>query len=113
MVGGGHAAFPQDGVHCDLWLDRYARFAIGSGFDPAMARSAHAVVAASLNCLDPAQDEEILRAGGFDNTALFYTAFPWRGWICSASSFRCAPSRDRRDHPPELGTGGMHAQMPL
>lgn len=79
-----HSAFPQGQMERDLWLDRYARFAIGAGFDADMAWNARAAVAASLNTLDPAQDEAILRAAGFQDVDLFYAAFTWRGWVCKA-----------------------------
>ena len=79
-----HSAFPQEEPERARWLDRYARFAIGAGFDADMAWNARAAVAASLNTLEPAHDEAILRAAGFQNVNLFYAAFTWRGWICGA-----------------------------
>lgn len=79
-----HSAFPQEEAERGIWLDRYARFAIGAGFDADMAWNARAAVAASLNTLEPAHDEAILRAAGFRDVSLFYAAFTWRGWICGA-----------------------------
>lgn len=79
-----HSAFPQGRDRRDTWLDRYARFAIASGFDPGMAWKARAAVATSLNCFDPEQDEAILRSSGFSDIELFYAAFTWRGWVCRA-----------------------------
>lgn len=79
-----HMAFPQMGPERDLWLDRYARFAIGSGFDPDLAWNARAAVVTNLQALEPAHDEQILRDAGFCSIDLFYTAFTWRGWICGA-----------------------------
>jgi tRNA (cmo5U34)-methyltransferase len=79
-----HSAFPQSLDKRDVWLDRYARFAIASGFDPDMAWKARAAVAASLHCFEPARDEAILASSGFSNIELFFAAFTWRGWICRA-----------------------------
>ena len=79
-----HSSFPQGEVERDRWLDRYARFAIGAGFDSDMAWNARAAVAVGLHTLDPAEDEAILRAAGFQEVNLFYAALTWRGWICGA-----------------------------
>lgn len=79
-----HSAFPQEEPERGIWLDRYARFAIGAGFDADMAWGAREAVAASLNTLEPAHDEAILQAAGFQNVSLFFAAFTWRGWICGA-----------------------------
>jgi tRNA (cmo5U34)-methyltransferase len=79
-----HSAFPQSPDRRDVWLDRYALFAIASGFDPGMTWQARAAVAASLYCFEPARDEAILRASGFSDIEMFYAAFTWRGWVCRA-----------------------------
>ena len=76
-----HGSFPQGPGEKDLWLSRYAAFAVSSGFDPEQAEAARSAVAASVNMLTPEQDEAILREGGFADAALFYAAFTWRGWI--------------------------------
>jgi tRNA (cmo5U34)-methyltransferase len=76
-----HASFPQDAAARDVWLDRYAAYPVACGADPDQVRNARAAVAASLNSFAPEEDESILRAGGFADTALFYAAFTWRGWI--------------------------------
>jgi tRNA (cmo5U34)-methyltransferase len=79
-----HSSFPQDASERPVWLDRYAAFAIASGVDPAQALGGRATVAASLSLFDPAEDEAILRRGGFSNVQLFYAAFTWRGWVALA-----------------------------
>lgn len=79
-----HGSFPQGAGERDRWLDRYAAYAVASGFDPDQARGARAAVAASVAMLDPAEDEAILRAGGFAHVEQFYAAFTWRGWIARA-----------------------------
>lgn len=78
-----HSSFPQDDTR-DLWLDRYAAFAIASGADPAQAHGARNAVSAVLNMLSPERDEAVLRAAGFRDVTPFYAAFTWRGWVCSA-----------------------------
>lgn len=79
-----HSSFPQAEDERDHWLDRYARFAIASGFDPDMAWNARTAVATSLHCFAPEVDEALLREGGFSDVTLFYAAFTWRGWVCRA-----------------------------
>jgi len=78
-----HGSFPQ-GAARDRWLDRYAAFAIASGVEREQALGARAAVAANVAMLDPAEDEAILRAGGFGAAELFYAAFTWRGWVAHA-----------------------------
>jgi tRNA (cmo5U34)-methyltransferase len=77
-----HGSFPQD--ERPRWLDRYEAYALASGVDREQARKARAAVEASLPALDPQQDTDILRDGGFRDVALFYAAFTWRGWIARA-----------------------------
>ncbi|MDQ8756158.1 class I SAM-dependent methyltransferase [Sphingosinicella sp. LHD-64] len=79
-----HSSFPQDPAERDVWLSRYAAFAIASGADPDQARGARTAVAAHLNLLDPEEDEAVLRDAGFTGVRLFYAAFTWRGWIACA-----------------------------
>ena len=76
-----HGSYPQGAGEKDLWLSRYAAFAVASGFDPEQAESARSAVAASVNMLPPEQDAAILREGGFADVDLFYAADTWRGWI--------------------------------
>ena len=76
-----HCSFPQGAGERDIWLDRYAAYPAAMGADPADTTKARAAVAASLNCFSPEQDEDILKASGFADAALFYAAFTWRGWV--------------------------------
>lgn len=76
-----HASFPQAPGERDVWLDRYAAFAVAMGADPDQVRQARTAVSASLNNFTPAHDEAILAAGGFSDVTLFYAAFTWRGWV--------------------------------
>lgn len=79
-----HGSFPQDPDQRDAWLDRYAAFAVASGFDPVQARGARDAVSASVSMLDPQEDEAILRKAGFTDVTLFYAAFTWRAWAAYA-----------------------------
>jgi tRNA (cmo5U34)-methyltransferase len=79
-----HSSFPQGADERNVWLSRYAAYAIASGADAEQAQKARAAVDASLNMLSPEQDESILRAAGFTSVSLFYAAFTWRGWIAYA-----------------------------
>ncbi len=81
-----HGSFPQGPGERDLWLERYAAFAIAAGAQPEQAHAARAAVAASVQMLSPEADEAILRAAGFIDAQLFYAAFTWRGWIAHAAA---------------------------
>lgn len=76
-----HGSFPQGPGERDQWLDRYAAFAIASGFDADKARGAREAVSAHVSMFAPETDEAILRAAGFKDVTLFYAAFTWRGWV--------------------------------
>jgi tRNA (cmo5U34)-methyltransferase len=79
-----HGSFPQGPGERDLWLDRYAAYAVASGFSSDQAATARATVSASVQMLSPEDDEAILREAGFTDIALFYAAFTWRGWVAYA-----------------------------
>jgi tRNA (cmo5U34)-methyltransferase len=79
-----HGSFPQGPGERDLWLDRYAAFAIASGFDADKARGAREAVAAHVSMFSPEHDEAILRQAGFSDVTQFYAAFTWRGWVAYA-----------------------------
>lgn len=79
-----HSSFPQAEGARALWLSRYGAFALASGADPAAVETMCATVDAHLPMLDPRQDEAILREAGFSDSALFYAAFTWRGWVSYA-----------------------------
>lgn len=78
-----HGSFPQ-GEDRDSWLDRYAAYAIASGFDTDQARNAREAVATSVNMMAPEDDVAILTEAGFAEVTQFYAAFTWRGWVSYA-----------------------------
>ncbi|MDP2259558.1 MAG: class I SAM-dependent methyltransferase [Caulobacter sp.] len=79
-----HGSFPQGRGERDLWLDRYAAWAIANGGDPEQVAKGRAAVASSVQMMSPEDDEAMLREAGFTDVALFYAAFTWRGWIACA-----------------------------
>lgn len=79
-----HHSFPQEEDERELWLSRYAAFAIGSGVDPAKARGASAAIGTRLPVVSPERDEAILRDSGFSGVAMFYAGFTFRGWVAYA-----------------------------
>lgn len=79
-----HLSFPQGEGERELWLSRYAAFAVASGVEREKADAASAAIGAQLPVLSPEQDEAILREAGFSNVSLFYAGFAFRGWVAYA-----------------------------
>ena len=75
-----HGSFPQGAGERDLWLDRYAAFAISQGVEAEKAFGAHSAVSAMAGMIAPEEDEAVLREAGFHDVAMFWAAFTWRGW---------------------------------
>ena len=67
-----------------VWFSRFAAYAISNGVEPATAQQAAKALPAALPFLAPADDEALLLEAGFTDVALFYAAFTFRGWICTA-----------------------------
>lgn len=79
-----HFSFPQGVGERDLWLARYAAFAISSGVEPSQAEKARSGIGAQLPILAPDDDEQLLRDAGFSGVGLFYAGFTFRGWVAYA-----------------------------
>ena len=79
-----HFSFPQEEGDRDLWLKRYAAFAVASGVEPSQAQKARSMIAESLPILAPEDDEQLLRDAGFGGIGLFYAGFAFRGWVAYA-----------------------------
>jgi tRNA (cmo5U34)-methyltransferase len=77
-----HFSVPQGEI--DLWLSRYAAFAISSGIEPSQAEKAKEGIASRLPILSPEEDEQLLREAGFSEIQFFYAAFAFRGWVAYA-----------------------------
>lgn len=68
----------------DLWLDRYARFALDSGAEPQLVTEAAGRIRRELNSVSPAREEALLAEAGFSEIALFFAGLSWRGWTARA-----------------------------
>jgi tRNA (cmo5U34)-methyltransferase len=79
-----HFSFPQGPGDSDLWLARYAAFAVASGVEPSQMANARAAISARLTILAPEEDEQQLRDAGFSEVSLFYAGFAFRGWVAYA-----------------------------
>jgi tRNA (cmo5U34)-methyltransferase len=79
-----HISFDQRDSARDVWLSRYAAFAIGNGVDPQNARTAAATIHQQLPILSPEQDEALLRDAGFVGVDVFYVGLAFRGWVAHA-----------------------------
>lgn len=77
-----HFSFPQS--ERDLWLSRYADFAVSSGVERSQAANARSAIGERLPILTPEEDEQFLRDAGFDGVSLFYAGFAFRGWVAYA-----------------------------
>lgn len=66
------------------WMACSAAFGEVAHRDPASASTAGRMMTERLPLLAPAEDEDLLRAAGFKDVALFYAAFSFRGWVAVA-----------------------------
>ena len=78
-----HHSYPQ-GSELQAWLARSALFADRELQDVAAASRSAQMMSEQLPILSSSQEEELLRLAGFSETALFYTAFSFRGWVATA-----------------------------
>ena len=79
-----HISFDQQGGARDVWLSRYAGFAISNGVDPEKARTAASTIHEQLPILSPEQDEALMREAGFADVDVFYVGMAFRGWVAHA-----------------------------
>jgi tRNA (cmo5U34)-methyltransferase len=79
-----HFSFPQEPGDRELWLARYAAFAVSSGVEPSQADKGRTTISARLPILSPEDDEQLLRDAGFSGVSLFYVGFAFRGWVAYA-----------------------------
>lgn len=77
-----HFSIPQG--ERELWLSRYAAFAIASGIERSQAESARTGIEERLPILSPDEDERLLQEAGFTGISLFYAGFAFRGWVALA-----------------------------
>jgi tRNA (cmo5U34)-methyltransferase len=79
-----HISFDQQRGARDVWLSRYAGFAISNGVDPEKARTAASTIHEQLPILSPEQDEALMREAGFTDVDVFYVGMAFRGWVAHA-----------------------------
>jgi tRNA (cmo5U34)-methyltransferase len=79
-----HHSISESKDERDLWLSRFAAFAISSGIERDKAEAASTGIGEKLPLLSPEHDEALLREAGFTRTSLFYAAFTFRGWVAYA-----------------------------
>ena len=79
-----HFSFPRGPGDQDLWLRRYAAFAVASGMESSAMENARVGIGARLPILAPEDDEGLLREAGFSGVTLFYMGFAFRGWVSYA-----------------------------
>lgn len=77
-----HFSIPKGELN--LWMLRYAAFAISSGIERSQAEAARSGIAERLPILAPDEDEQLLREAGFSGVSLFYVGFTFRGWVAYA-----------------------------
>jgi tRNA (cmo5U34)-methyltransferase len=77
-----HYSIPQGEL--DIWMSRFAAFAISSGIERSQAEKARSGVAERLPILSPEDDQQLLREAGFSGISLFYVGFTFRGWVAYA-----------------------------
>lgn len=72
------------------WMALSAAFADRAEVDGAKARTTGKTMVERLPLLTPTEEEELLRAAGFRDVALFYAAFSFRGWVATAGAIPAA-----------------------
>ncbi|OEC72868.1 methyltransferase [Pseudomonas sp. AP19] len=76
-----HHSFPQTPQEKARWLKRYAAFAVDSGVPAEDAERAITAISAQLPVLSPEQDAALMQDAGFEDVALFYAGFSFKGWV--------------------------------
>jgi tRNA (cmo5U34)-methyltransferase len=67
-----------------LWMARSVAFGDRSVPDWDKGRFSGRMMTEHLTLLSPAAEEDLLREAGFEDVALFYAAFSFRGWVATA-----------------------------
>jgi tRNA (cmo5U34)-methyltransferase len=67
-----------------LWMARSVAFSDRSGPDWDKARSSGRRMADHLTLLSSEDEQDLLRDAGFEDVAMFYAAFSFRGWVATA-----------------------------
>ena len=83
LVVAEHAAPSPDPVR---WMTRSVAFGDRTGLDWDKAAATAKVMTERLPLLSPFEGEDVLRAAGFSDVAMFYAAFSFRGWVATAGA---------------------------
>lgn len=92
MVTVEHSAAAPDAA---LWMTRSVAFSDRGTVDWDRARSSGRRMAEHLTLLSSEAEQGLLRDAGFDDVAMFYAAFSFRGWVAVAG----------KDELPNVGLG--------
>jgi len=79
-----HHSFAPQPPERDIWLARYAAYAVGSGYPADRMAKAVGAIGDRLPVLSPQDDEALMREAGFGDVSLFYAALTFRGWVAYA-----------------------------
>lgn len=79
-----HFSLPAEPAERELWMSRYAAFAVDSGVSRSQADEAARMIPMMLPILTPETDEALLAAAGFQRIGLFYVGLTFRGWVAYA-----------------------------
>jgi len=69
-----------------LWMSRSVAFRDRDGLDWDKARSTGRRMTEHLTLLSSEAEQELLRDAGFEDVAMFYAAFSFRGWVATAGT---------------------------
>lgn len=81
IVIAGHSAPEPDSIR---WMTRSVAFGNRQGIDPKASAHTGKMMAERLHLLNPAEEEAMLKEAGFQDVAMFYAAFSFRGWVGTA-----------------------------
>ena len=76
-----HSAAAPDAA---LWMARSVAFSDRTGPDWDKAKSSGRRMAEHLTLLSSDAEQDLLRSAGFEDVAMFYAAFSFRGWVATA-----------------------------
>jgi tRNA (cmo5U34)-methyltransferase len=79
-----HHSFPPQPPERDVWLGRYATYAVGAALAAERTAGMIAAIGDRLHVLSPQDDEALMREAGFEDVSLFYAALTFRGWVAYA-----------------------------
>jgi tRNA (cmo5U34)-methyltransferase len=83
LVVAGHSAPEPDPIRA---MTRSVAFGDRRGIDPAAAADTAKMMTERLHLLTPSEEEAMLKEAGFQDVAMFYAAFSFRGWVATAST---------------------------